>query len=337
VRVLVLGGTRFLGQHIVRGLVSRGHCVCVFHRGKTERAPLAGVLHLHGDFATLPQRLDDIRGFEPDVLVDVVPFHDKGGHGFAHFEAIVERAVVVTSGDVYRAFARLAGSEPGPPDPVPLTEESPLRTKPSPDLTADVAFDNVEVERAASCSRMPVTVIRAPVIFGPDDPYRRLRPHIQRMDDRRPAIVVDARLARWRWSRGYVENVAAAVVLAATNPVAAGRTYNVAPVETLTETEWIRAIGQACGWEGAIIAAPAEALPKSLRAGIDAAQDIVLDSTRIRSELGYAEPIALTDALRETVAWERANPPAPSPQVDYAAEDAAIAKVKWSGASTPLS
>ena len=336
-RVLVLGGTRFLGQHIVRGLVARGDAVSVFHRGKTERAPLDGVLHVHGDFTTLPQRLDDVRAFDPDVAVDVVPFHDKGGHGIAHLEEIVERAVVVTSGDVYRAFARLTGSEPGPPDPVPLTEESPLRAKPSPDLTADVAFDNLEVELAAARSRLPVTVIRAPMIFGPHDPYRRLQPYLRRMDDRRSTIVIDARLARWRCSRSYVENVAAAVVLAATNPAAAGRTYNVAPVHTPTEAEWIRAIGRACGWDGEIVAAPAEALPEHLRAGFHAEQDIVLDSTRIRTELGYAEPVTLTDALRETIAWERANPSLLSPEPDYAAEDAVIATLERSHASTRLS
>ena len=51
-----------------------------------------------------------------------------------------------------------------------------------------------------------------------------------------------------------------------------------------------------------------------------------VDTSRIRSELGYAEPVGLDAAIAETIAWERANPSArPLAPIDYAAEDAAIA------------
>ena len=56
------------------------------------------------------------------------------------------------------------------------------------------------------------------------------------------------------------------------------------------------------------------------------AQHWVVDSTRIREELGYREPIARADAIRRTIEWERANPPVVDPAAfDYAAEDGAIA------------
>jgi hypothetical protein len=51
-----------------------------------------------------------------------------------------------------------------------------------------------------------------------------------------------------------------------------------------------------------------------------------VDATRIRSELGYTDPVDLDIAVAQTVAWERANPPArPLAPVDYEAEDAALA------------
>jgi nucleoside-diphosphate-sugar epimerase len=329
VRVVVLGGTGFLGHHIVRALAARGDSVCVFHRGATERGESARVVHLHDEFASLPDRMDAIRAFGPEVVIDTVPFHDKSGHGVVHFEGVADRAVVITSADVYRAFARVWGSEPGLPDAVPLTEESPLREKPSPDLGEEIDFDNVEVERAAAQSPLPVTVIRAPVIFGPHDPFHRLYRYIKRMEDGRPAIVIDARLASWRWSRGYVENVADAVVLAAVSRTAEGRTYNVAPAETLTEQQWIEAIAEAHSWGGEVVAVQPQALPEHLRAAFDTDQHVVLDSTRIRSELGYAETVPLRDALQRTVEWERANPPSSPPSgLDYEAEDALLARLR---------
>jgi hypothetical protein len=38
--------------------------------------------------------------------------------------------------------------------------------------------------------------------------------YIKRMDDGRPAILLDEAYARWRWARGYVENIAHAIALA---------------------------------------------------------------------------------------------------------------------------
>ena len=53
------------------------------------------------------------------------------------------------------------------------------------------------------------------------------------------------------------------------------------------------------------------------------------DSGRVRSELGYADPIPVDEALRRTAEWERANPPRQidPAKFDYAAEDEAIARV----------
>ena len=127
--VLVLGGTRFIGPYVVRLLVEQEHEVTVFHRGETEADLPASVRHVHADFASLTEHARKMRYDRPDVVLDMVPYLDKDGHGVDHFRGIARRAAVVSSCDVYRAFGRLWQTEPGPPDPVPLTEASPLRKK----------------------------------------------------------------------------------------------------------------------------------------------------------------------------------------------------------------
>jgi nucleoside-diphosphate-sugar epimerase len=145
------------------------------------------------------------------------------------------------------------------------------------------------------------------------------------MDDRREAIVLEEPVACWRWSREYVENVAAAIAAVVADERSAGRVYNVAPTTALTEEQWVRAIAEAAGWRGEIVRVPSEVLPDALRLGIDARQDLVMDSSRIHRELGFVAPVSLEDGLRRTVAWARRTPlPAP----DYAAEDAALASVR---------
>lgn len=333
-RVLVIGGTKFIGPAAVVRLRDLGHDVLVFHRGETEIAGLPDIPHLHGDRLRLADFADAFKRFAPDVVLDTVAYTERDARvAMGTFVGVAGRIVALSSMDVYRAYGRVKGSEPGAPDPVPLTEDAPLRASLYPDA-ADVPdardHDNILVERAVMGDpALPATVLRLPAVYGPHDYHHRLFPYLKRMDDRRPAIALDEHITRWRWTRGYVENVAAAIALAVTDERASGRIYNVGEGQALTEVDWVRAIGRAADWAGEVVVVPRERLPVSLRWWGNAAmeQEWAVDTTRIRAELGYAEVISRDEALRRTVAWERANPPADLPPAlfDYAAEDTVLA------------
>jgi nucleoside-diphosphate-sugar epimerase len=298
VRVVVLGGTRFVGPHVVRLLVDAGEDVTIFHRGNTEVDLPASVRHVHDEFAHLGAHAEAL---SPDVVVDIVPSIDKGGHGVRWFRGIAGRAVVVTSCDVYRAFGRLWRTEPGPPDPTPLTEDSPLRSKRAGDAGPDVTYDNVEVERAVSSDpELPVSILRLPAVYGPRDGQRRLATYVKQFDAGPAEITLPAPLAGWHWSRGYVENVAAAIALAVRDDRAAGRVYNVAETIAYSEAEWAARVGAAMGWDGEIRIVPAEG-----ESDLDFRQDYAVDSTRIRTELVYAEIVSPDEGLRRSIEWER--------------------------------
>jgi nucleoside-diphosphate-sugar epimerase len=207
---------------------------------------------------------------------------------------------------------------------MPVREDSELRTQPSPDLTTDLDFDNLTVERAVAerGAEFPVTVLRCPVIYGPLDTQRRLKHYVRRMADARAAIVLDSRLGRLRMSRGYVENVAEAVIAAVSDDRAAGRTYNVGESDALSEAEWARAVGSAFGWGGEVVVADPEALPAELQVPLPG-QDIFADTSRIRHELGYAEPVSRAEALLRAIDWERAQQ-RDEPPPDYTSEDSAL-------------
>ena len=339
-RVLVLGGTSFIGPPIVRRLDALGHEMAVFHRGQTEAELPPGVEHLHGDRADLSGLAGDFARLAPEVVVDMRPLTERDARAVVDaFAGIARRLVALSSGDVYRAFDVLRGVESGPPDAVPLAEDAPLRPRlypyrEQPPRAPDDPqrwrddYDKILVERVVLGNPdLPGTVLRLPMVYGPGDYQHRLFGYLKRMDDRRPAILLGAGLARWRASRGYVDNVAAAIALAATDDRAVGRVYNVAEPDALPEADWVRAIGDAAGWRGDVVVLPDDRLPPHLRQGLNAEQHLVMDSTRIRRELGYAEPVAREEALRQTVAWERAHPPAtiPPEAFDYPAEDAALA------------
>jgi nucleoside-diphosphate-sugar epimerase len=296
-RVLVLGGTEFTGPFVVRDLAEAGHEVAVFHRGDHEHPLTRAARHFHGDFADFDARAPELRAFAPQVVVDMRAFRREEGRRVLAFSGTAARAVVASSADVYLAYGRLHRTEPGEPVSLPLHEASPLRA-----VVIKEEYDKVGVEREArSDPDFPVTVLRLPAIHGPGDYLHRLHEYVRAMDEGRDAIEIDRRLATWRWVRGYVEDVAHAICLAVTDERAAGRTYNVCEPVAFSEQEWVRRIAAVHGWTGEISLVEEEQ-PWDLR------QDYVVDSTRIRAELGYAERVDADEALHRTIEWERGEP-----------------------------
>ena len=98
----------------------------------------------------------------------------------------------------------------------------------------------------------------------------------------------------------------------------------------MTYADWVRLIGQQARWEGSVVIAPDNTLPPKLRPPKgNYAQHLVADTTLIRTELGYQEPVPQVEALRTTIAWEREHRPENVAKLlDYAAEDAVLAELR---------
>ena len=333
-RILLIGGSGFIGPHVARTLERHGHEVVVFHRGRTPARH-----QIIGDRRALGDHAEALRSVASDVVVDLILSSGAQARELMRmFRGVTSRIVALSSCDVYRACGVLHGSEPGPLEPVPLTESSALRTKlqtyPLDRIKMlqqvfgwlDDEYDKIPVEREIlGDPELPGTVLRLPMVYGPGDPLRRFLPVVQRVDDRREAILFEEKYAGWRGPRGYVENVAAAIALAAVDARAAGRVYNVGEAESLTELEWAGRIASAAGWRGRLVTLPAGRTPSHLLMPGNIDQHWTIDTTRIREELGYHEVVAQADAIRRTIEWERANPTTSSPHAfDYAAEDLAL-------------
>jgi nucleoside-diphosphate-sugar epimerase len=334
--VLVIGGTGFLGVPLVRELAQMGHSVAVFHRGATL-ADLPAE-HMLGSREQLPELRP-----RADVVIDLILSSGAQAESLMRtFRGVASRVIAASSMDVYRACGVLHGNEEGPLEPTPLTEQSALRTRLRTYPEAQVKmlqkvfgwldddYDKIPVERAIlGDAELPGTVLRLPMIYGPGDHMRRFHPIVKRIDDGRRAILIDESWVNWRSPRGYVENVASALALAAVSAQAARRIYNVAETQAFSELEWARMIARAAGWNGEFAVLPKERMPAHLIQPGRSEQDWEADSSRIRRELGYHEPIPRDEAIRRTVAWERANLPADfNPhKFDYDAEDAALGDI----------
>ena len=341
-RILLIGGTGFIGPFVVDALGRSGHDIAVFHRGTKPSSLPENVRHIWGDRGCFAESADAFHAFAPDVVIDLIlSSGSQAREEMDILRGVARRIIALSSMDVYRACGVLHGSEPGPLEPMPLTESSPLRTKLKPYPPAqlkmlqglfgwlDDDYDKIPVEQAILSDRdLPGTVLRLPMVYGPGDPLHRFYPILKRIDHRRPVIAFDEQVARWRSPRGFVENVAAAIALAATSERAAGRVYNVAETESLSELGWAQQIARVAGWRGEFVILPSDRAPAHLRRPGNLDQHWVVETAQIREELGYREPIARDEAIRRTIEWERAHPPpqADSDRFEYAAEDIAIKK-----------
>jgi nucleoside-diphosphate-sugar epimerase len=313
VRVLVLGGTGFIGGAAVRALIGRGHVVALFHRGEA----LGSVETIRGDRRELGRHREAFARFDPEIVVDSVAYTEADAALLVEtFRGLARRAVVLSSQDVYAAYGRLLRLETGAREAAPLAEDAPLRGTRYPyrakargaeDMAHD--YEKILVEAAvAGHAELPATILRLPFVYGPGDTQRRLRPYLERM--RSPELHLDRAKAAWRWTRGYVEDVGEAIALATGDERAAGQIFNVGEEDALTEAEWVRAIGEAAGWRGELRSVPAGELPEGLAEPFDYSQDLAVDTRRIRSELGFREPVGRPEGLRRTVAWEASFTPA---------------------------
>ena len=337
-RILLIGGNGFIGRPLASTLQSRGHRVAVFHRGT---APLAaGLEAIRGDRNDLAASVDEFRRLAPDVAVDLVISSGSQAAALMNaFRGIASRVVMLSSMDVYRAVGVMHATEAGPLQELPLTEDSELRRnlhpypresmqmlrKIFPWATDD--YDKIPAERVVmSDDDLPGTILRLPMIYGPGDPLHRFYPIVKRVMDGRRQLIFSEPQAGWRSPRGFVGNVAAAIALAATDTRASRRIYNVCEEPPFSELDWAQRIAREMQWDGEFVVLPPEHTPAHLVQAGNHAQHWVASSDRIRRELQYAEAVAIEEAIRQTIRWQRENPPTmPFAQFDYAAEDAALA------------
>jgi nucleoside-diphosphate-sugar epimerase len=328
-RILVIGGTGFIGPHLVHRLLDKGHEIAVLHRGVHRNdLPVEHIIGERRDLARLRPRAE--------VVIDLIlSSAAQARETMNTFRGLARRVIAASSCDVYRACGVLHGTEPGPLQEVPLTEDSELRTKlqtyPPERIAAvrhfypwvDDDYDKIPVEHTImSDPELPGTICRLPMIYGPADPAQRFFPWLRRMADKREKIIIAEGVAQWKAPRGYVENVAEALAVAALDDRAMGRIYNVGEQPAFTELEWARKIAAAAKWAGEFVIMPDDQTPAHLRMPGKTKQHWETDTSRIRRELGYREPVSIDEGVHRTVEWDLAHLPETSPMyaVDYAAE-----------------
>jgi 2'-hydroxyisoflavone reductase len=194
--VLVLGGTQFLGRHVVDATLRRGHAVTMFNRGRTNPIARHGVAELRGD------RDDDaaaLKGLEFDLVIDTSAYHPRHVELVASTLAKPGRYILISTASVYCSFPAAEAS---------LTQDAICDPEARVSPSTYGALKRGCEESAARAFGDRACIVRPGVLIGPYDSTNRFSYWVSRAaeggemlapgDPDRTMQLLDARdLAAW--------------------------------------------------------------------------------------------------------------------------------------------
>ncbi|MEF8774662.1 MAG: NAD-dependent epimerase/dehydratase family protein [Halobacteriales archaeon] len=296
---LVVGGTRFIGRHLVVELLANGYDVTIFNRGNHDNpfADNPSVDHVEGDRSNESALERAELEVEPDAVFDVVAYFPKDVRAATEIFSGVEAYVYVSSGGAYDVEA------------VPKREEeTPLHgcTREQARDESGETYGNRKAEGdravfAAAERGVRAMSVRPPIVYGPHDYTERLDYWIHRVAEHDRVVVPgDGDLL---WHRAYVEDVASALRTVAEEGTA-GESYNVGDRRLVTITEKVELIADALDADVEVVTANERELGAAGLAPEDfplyRAYPHVLDTSKLAS-LGW-ESTPVETAMERTVA-----------------------------------
>ena len=301
-RILVMGGTRFVGRPLVAALVEAGHGVTVFTRG---RQPVPeGVRHLKGD-RTLESDLAQLSAEPFDVIVD------SSGRNLADTQRVVaqtgaprHRLVYVSSAGVY------ADSEFWP-----LDEDAALDP-------ASRHAGKAETEAWLRAEGIPFTSFRPTYIIGPGNYNPIERWFFDRLLHNQPVpLPGDGRLIT---QLGDVRDLATAMVRCLEVDAACNRIYNCSGRQGVTLRGLVSAAAMACGKDPATVEVrsfdPAGLESKARKAFPLRLSHFLTDTHRLQRELAWEPSFDLAASLADSYRLDYAQTPEKTP--DFTADAA---------------
>lgn len=321
-KMLVTGGTGFIGRHLVRRLADMGHSVRVLTRSPSAALEQKGVETVVGDMTrpeTLVQAMEGVQGvFHLAALRDrwgvpLEAYRVVNTGGTCHLLALamqkgVERFVYCSSVGVARYLGRIDADE----------------TLPYVEPTSQAAYHHTKMEAerlvlvAAQAGAVPAVVVRPVITYGPGDETGMVTRLLVSLARGRFLPVGDGRN---HVDLAFVDDVVGGMVLAWERG-GIGRVYILSGPRPIRMEEVLTVACSALGKPGParfhvpaglarLIAGCAERIWGALRRQPPVTRDALTTLTadrgfshaRARAELGYLPRVELEEGMKRTVAW----------------------------------
>ena len=325
-RVLVIGGTLFIGKLLVKRLLAADHDVTILHRKKDNPfgRKVHNVMADRNDAAAVRAALSGQR-FE--AVYDIAYDWERGTTGTQ-----VGATAQAIPGDISRYIFMSSVAAYG--DGLNHAEDDPLAS----DIHADAYVRNKaggerELFRLWHESRFPVVTMRPPFVYGAENPFYREAFFWDRLRLDRPIIIPGDGNRLMQFS--YVNDLVEACFLALTRHTAPGRAFNIADEKPLTQVEVVTEMAKALGKTPTLIRVPRELIHRL--GGNAMAQPFYfgqyLDMAPITEAVGRVKRVLnltltpFATGLKETWKWYQRQPEAKK-KIDFSFEDKLIQTVR---------
>lgn len=316
-RAFVTGGTGFVGAHVVRALLTRGDDVTCLVRRPPPAAALAWsrVRVVQGD-------LDDLAALRDGCAGADIVYHVAGritARNAAQFMAINRDGtanVLEAAGDApprrFVLVSSLAAAGPTVPG-------HPIEESRSPAPVTDYGRSKLAAEVLVRAMPFPWTIVRPPVVYGEWD---RGLLRVFKLVHRGVAPVFGDGSQELSVIHG--EDLAHALIAAATTPAAAGRVYFAAHPAPITSRALALAVGRTLGTRPVVVPIPAplargllwtvgtaaRLTGRSTILSADKANEFLAPAWTCRADAlardtGWRARVDLESGLRRTAQWYR--------------------------------
>jgi nucleoside-diphosphate-sugar epimerase len=308
-QVLVIGGSRFIGQAVVARLLADGHKITLLNRGQSPDPFGTRVSRVLGDRSNPDTLKRALARREFDVVLDVIAFREEDTQGaIAQLSGRIGHFIHISTASVYLIRDRLF---------CPFREDDfGGRLAPRTEATSSswlYAYHKrrceVALQHAWETDQFPYTSLRLPMVIGPDDYTERSLAYLERLADGGPLILPDGGLNSWGflWVADVAETIAANLM----NANALGRAYNLAQREVVSVRQFVESVAAALGRTPTLAGVPGEWLQR-LALGTAFSpyshdHDIVLDITAAQRDLLF-EPTTFASACEQLVRHFQAAP-----------------------------
>ena len=247
---LVIGGTRFIGRHLVSELLDNGYDVTCFNRGNRDDpfADVEEVSHFEGD-RTNDSALEAAKAeVDPDAVFDCVAYAPREVRAATEIFSDVDAYVYVSSGAAYGAEE--IPKREGETELEPCTPE-----QAADDSGASYGARKAEGDRAvfeAAERGVNAYSVRPCIVYGPHDYTERMDYWISRVANYDRVVVPGD--GDNLWHRAYVEDVASALRVVAEEGTP-GEAYNVGDRRLVVLEEMVELVADAAETDVEVVCA----------------------------------------------------------------------------------
>jgi len=294
-KTLVLGGSRFVGLHLVQELLRQGHEVTVFNRGQTPVEFSPGVKRLYGDrkdYDTVRSVLgtgdfDAVFDTSAYVQEDVEPLPELFQGRIGHY--------VFTSTTAVYARSHI----------MPIVEDFPLDRRPeAAPYGANKIICEDYLRQAFEEKGFPVTFVRPCMVYGPDNHIlQREASFFSRLLRGRKIPVPGDGLTLIHFI--HIDDLARLFVSVLDKESAIGEAYTAAGAEAITIDGYISIIAKIVGGEAQIIQLPSEVAASLERRFFpyEWRWSIVYSIQKAKEQLGFWPQYSMEAGLQHSYEW----------------------------------